>query len=182
METILQHNIFEEPVECNVQACLGDNKKHGTANHTEKTRRFKNSKHDRHIGVYGRTAHSRRQFPRRHRSSKNIKRLTKQTIETINDREFSQDEVRQINGDFIPRKAPAPDGIISDILTLVFKNIPKTVTLIYNECLKRGYFPNEWKIAKIIPITKPGKEDSQDPSKYRLISLLNIGGKEFENY
>jgi hypothetical protein len=68
---------------------------------------------------------------------KNIKRLTKQTIETINDREFSQDEVRQINGDFNPRKAPGPDGIINDILTLVFKNIPKTVTSIYNECLER---------------------------------------------
>jgi len=27
---------------------------------------------------------------------------------------------------------------------------------------------------------KPGKEDSQDPSKYRPISLLNIGGKVLE--
>jgi len=46
--------------------------------------------------------------------------------------------------------------------------------------LRRGYFPKEWKIARIIPITKPGKEDSQDPSKYRPISLLNIGGKVLE--
>jgi hypothetical protein len=79
-----------------------------------------------------------------------------------------------------PRIAPGPDGITSDILTLVFKSIPKTVTSTYNECLKRGYFPREWKIAKIIPIIKPGKEDSQDPSKYRPISLLNIGGKVLE--
>jgi hypothetical protein len=46
--------------------------------------------------------------------------------------------------------------------------------------LKRGYLPKECKIAKIIPIIKPGKEDSQDPSKYRPISLLNIGGKVLE--
>jgi len=46
--------------------------------------------------------------------------------------------------------------------------------------LKRGFFPKDWKIAKIIPITKPGKEDSSDPSKYRPISLLNIGGKVLE--
>jgi hypothetical protein len=46
--------------------------------------------------------------------------------------------------------------------------------------LKRGRFPKNWKIAKIIPITKPGREDSLDPSKYRPISLLNIGGKVLE--
>ena len=46
--------------------------------------------------------------------------------------------------------------------------------------MKRGYFPKEWKIAKIIPIIKPGKEGSQDPSKYRPISLLNIGGNVLE--
>jgi len=93
---------------------------------------------------------------------KNIRRLTEQPIETIDDRDFSQDEVQQIIEDFNPRKAPGPDGITSDILTLVFKSIPKTVTSVYNECL---YLPKEWKIAKIIPIIKPGKEDSQDPSK-----------------
>ena len=106
---------------------------------------------------------------------KNIRRLTEQPIETIDDTDFSQDELREIIEDFNPRKAPGPDGITSDILKLVSKSIPKTVTSIYNECLKRGYFPKEWKIAKIIPIIKPGKEDSQDPSKYRPISLLNIG-------
>jgi len=28
----------------------------------------------------------------------------------------------------------------------------------YNKCLKRGHFPEQWKIAKIIPITKPRKK------------------------
>ena len=37
-------------------------------------------------------------------------------------------------------------------------------------------FPRRWKTATIIAITKPGKENSRDPSKYRPISLLNIGG------
>jgi len=27
--------------------------------------------------------------------------------------------------------------------------------------------PKKWKTAKIIPIIKPGKENSMDPSKYR---------------
>jgi len=90
---------------------------------------------------------------------------------------FTQDEVRQIVEDFNPWQTPGPDGITSEILILVFKSIPKTVTSIYNECLKRSASPKYWKIANIIPIAKPGKEDSLDPSKYRPISLLNIGGK-----
>ena len=74
---------------------------------------------------------------------KNIRRLTEQPIETIEDRNFSQDELRQIIEIFNPRKAPGPDGVTSDILTIVFESIPKTVTSIYNECSKRGYFPKE---------------------------------------
>jgi hypothetical protein len=50
----------------------------------------------------------------------------------------------------------------------------------YNECLKRGYFPKQKKITKIIPITKLGKKDSCDPLKYCPISLLNIEGKVLE--
>jgi len=36
------------------------------------------------------------------------------------------------------------------------------------------------KKAKLIPIIKPGKERSYEVSKYRPISLLNIGGKVLE--
>jgi len=45
---------------------------------------------------------------------------------------------------------------------------------------KRGCFPQSWKVAKIIPTIKHGKENNTDPSKYRTISLLNIGGKVLE--
>ena len=46
--------------------------------------------------------------------------------------------------------------------------------------LKRQNFPKEVEREKIIPIVKPGKEDSYGVSKYRPISLLNVGGKELE--
>ena len=54
------------------------------------------------------------------------------------------------------------------------------ITTIYNQCLKRGCFPKRWKITEVIPVTKPAKEKSLDPSKYRPISLLNMGGKILE--
>jgi len=50
----------------------------------------------------------------------------------------------------------------------------------YNECLTRGHFPEQWKIAKIFPITKAGKKDNYDSYKYCPISLINIEGKVLE--
>ena len=58
--------------------------------------------------------------------------------------------------------------------------IDRYITAIYNDCLRRGVFPKRWKTAKLIPIVKPGKECSDEASKYRPISLLNVGGKVLE--
>ena len=43
-------------------------------------------------------------------------------------------------------------------------------------------FPEEVKIVKIIPITKPGKEISTEVSKFRPISLINVGGNVLEKF
>ena len=37
--------------------------------------------------------------------------------------------------------------------------------------------PKKWKISKTIPIPKPGRENINDASKYRPISLINVEGK-----
>jgi len=72
------------------------------------------------------------------------------------------------------------DGITSDIFLRTFNKYPRIIRAIYNQCLIRGSFPIRSKTAKIIPIAKPGKENSMNPSKYRPINLLNIGGKVLE--
>jgi len=54
------------------------------------------------------------------------------------------------------------------------------MTATYIACLRTGRFPVNWKIAKILPIAKPGREKSDDTSKYRPISLLNTEGKVLE--
>ena len=87
---------------------------------------------------------------------------------------------RQVIEGFKPKKAPGSDGITGGVLQLVYKGIPKTMTAIYNECLKTGCFPTDWKTARILPIIKPGREDSIDPTKYRQISLINTVGKVLE--
>jgi hypothetical protein len=48
----------------------------------------------------------------------------------------------------------------------IFRSFPFFFTEIYNECPRKGYFPNQWKRSVIIPIVKPGKEESTEATKY----------------
>jgi hypothetical protein len=74
---------------------------------------------------------------------KSIRKLAENPMETKDDTEFTQEKVRQTIEGFNPRKAPGPDAITSEILTLISNSIPKTLTSIYNKCLKRGCFPKK---------------------------------------
>jgi len=62
------------------------------------------------------------------------------------------------------------------------KQFPNLIYTLYtsNECLRQGCFPKRWKRVKVIPIMKPGKEDTMDPSKFRPLRLINVGGKVLE--
>jgi hypothetical protein len=100
--------------------------------------------------------------------------------ETEDDKMFSQEKILAVLKKFDPKKAPGEDGINSEMLLRVYRYFPLSLTDIYNECLTRGCFSNQWKRSIIIPIVKPGKDNSKEPSKYRPISLLNVGGKVLE--
>ena len=110
---------------------------------------------------------------------KTIRRSVDEPINTRDDTGFSKEEIRQTIASFSDKKAPGRDGITASVYLRTFKLLPE-VTAIYNQCLDRGCFPKRWKAAKIIPIMKPGQENSAEPSKYRPISLLNMGGKILE--
>jgi hypothetical protein len=93
---------------------------------------------------------------------------------------LTKEEILAVIEKFDPGKAPGEDGLNSEILLKIFKRFPTFLTGIYNECLKKSYFPKQWKHSIIIPIIKPGKEGSKEVTKYRPISLLNVGGKVLE--
>jgi hypothetical protein len=78
------------------------------------------------------------------------------------------------------KKGTGEDGITGEIYKDAFKLFPNYITALYNGCLKQGTFPRRWKRAKVIPVVKPGKENSEVVSKFRPISLLNVGGKNME--
>jgi hypothetical protein len=99
-----------------------------------------------------------------------VREQREQPLNTTNDTEFTREEVGQVIESLKPKKALGPSGITNEILKIIFKVTPKTITLIHNKCLRTGCFPENWKIPKVIPTTKPGKEGSGDPTKYRPIS------------
>ncbi|GFW76506.1 putative RNA-directed DNA polymerase from transposon X-element [Trichonephila clavipes] len=74
------------------------------------------------------------------------------------------------------KKAPGKDLISNRML----KNFPikliLILTILINKILKFNHFPDNWKVAIIFPINKPGK-DPHLASSYRPISLLSTVGR-----
>ena len=112
-----------------------------------------------------------------------LTRIREQAMEppnTVDDKEFTQQEIQSAIQSFDAHKAPGEDGITVIIITRVFTAFPKLLTLMYNKYLKSGCFPKQRQKAVIIPIIKHGKEQTQEVTKYRPINLLNTGGKILE--
>jgi hypothetical protein len=102
------------------------------------------------------------------------------SVNTTDDKCFTVEETRRVITSMDNKKAPGIDGITGEGYESVFEIFPVYFTAIYNNFLNRGIFPKRWKTAKMIPIVKPGKENSDEPSKFRPISLLNVGGNVLE--
>jgi hypothetical protein len=104
---------------------------------------------------------------------KAIRAQFKTPMTTEDDKLFTPAEIRDSINGMNKNKGPGEDRITSNIFQSAFNLLPKSTTAMYNGCLRMACFPRIWKRAKIIPIVKPGKEASNDISKYRLISLIN---------
>ena len=83
----------------------------------------------------------------------------------------SPNEIATIIKNLKSNKAPGFDNIGN----IVLKRLPRKAIIllskIFNGCLSLGYFPEQWKVAKVLPLPKPGK-DNKISVNYRPISLL----------
>jgi hypothetical protein len=111
---------------------------------------------------------------------KQVRAQSQQPVNMADDKEFTIEEIRNAVESMDNKKAPGEGGITGDIYNHTFKIFPKVITAMYIGCLRYRVFPKRWKRAKVIPIIKPGKEDSYEVSKYRPVSVLNVGGKVLE--
>ena len=101
-------------------------------------------------------------------------------IGTDDDKEFTVLEIRNPIESLGNKKAPGEDGIKGEIYKSSFENFPSYITAIYYGCRNRGVFPTRWKRTKLFPITKAGKDNCEDVTIFRPISLINTGGKVLE--
>lgn len=77
------------------------------------------------------------------------------------------------------KKAPGPDGIPNEILKIVHQTDPQILLGMYNACLLYGVFSTQWKVARLVLISK-GKGNPALPSSYRPLCMLNTAGKLLE--
>ena len=101
-------------------------------------------------------------------------------ISTAEDKEFTTAEITDAIGSLGNKKARGEDGITGQIYKSAFEIFPRYITAMYNGCLNRGICPTRWKRTKWVPITKSGKDNCEDVTKFRSISLINTGGKVLE--
>lgn len=77
------------------------------------------------------------------------------------------------------KKSSGFDQISNAVLRKLPPLAVKLMVVLFNNCLNISYFPEQWKIANIIPIRKPNKNPVELVS-YRPISLLSNLGKLLE--
>jgi len=107
---------------------------------------------------------------------KSIRKAVEEPIHTEDDVEFTPEEIKHTIESFGQKKAPGPDGITGG----KYQRIPFVSQNYYYYVQPMLIFrtiPKGWKIAKVILVLRPNKDNYQDPSKFRRISLLNMGGK-----
>jgi hypothetical protein len=92
---------------------------------------------------------------------------------------FKYSEIQTVINNLSPKTSPGYDLITGKILQELPPNGIKYITHLFNASLLLGYFPNQWKVAQIILLLKPG-EPPNDLSSYRPISLLPMLSKVSE--
>ena len=89
-------------------------------------------------------------------------------------------EVKRMLSDLVTSKAPGPDGILPSDLKLVAGEVAPTIAILFNESLATGLLPEQFRMANLVPVFKPGKTDTSSANNYRGISLTCILSKVLE--
>ncbi|XP_065642401.1 uncharacterized protein LOC136074031 [Hydra vulgaris] len=109
---------------------------------------------------------------------KSFKFFLKKSDSFMEESELLIDELRLAISMLKTNKSAGLDEVNPDVVKAVSDNIEKPLFKIFNLSLKNGIFPDQLKLAKIIPIYKGG--DDSIKSNYRPISILSCFSKILE--
>ena len=96
----------------------------------------------------------------------------------LHDIVVTEAEVLKACLDINVNKSSSVNNVSSRILKDAFTTVPNIIRHVIQISLNEGIFPNDWKIANIIPLQKGG--DKSDVSNLRPVSLLPLPSKIME--
>ena len=91
--------------------------------------------------------------------------------------EISLESVLETLKSINPNKATGPDNIPNKILKMAAEILSPSLSAIFNRSLSMGIYPDDWKMARVLPIFKSGDKD--DIGNYRPISIISAFAKVF---
>ncbi|ODM21086.1 hypothetical protein SI65_04139 [Aspergillus cristatus] len=94
--------------------------------------------------------------------------------------EATESAVKQALFSQATQKAPGVDQLNFQALRLLWKWDSQRIVTLARQCLRLGFHPPSWKVAKGILLRKPNKTNYSLVKAYRVISLLNCLGKVVE--
>ena len=98
-------------------------------------------------------------------------------VTPLEDPEITKEEVRTKVLSASPWKAPGRDGLPIAVWQRIWPAVEEEVVNLFRASFNEGYLPHQWRVAKIIPLKKPGKADYRLAKVWRPISLLATLGK-----
>ena len=113
-----------------------------------------------------------------HKSVQRIKLANFHSYSTLNFSKVTESEVRKEILNLSTKKATKNDDIPAKIPKKSVDIYIKEITFIINDCIGKGIFPDDLKLADVSPIFE--KEDSFKKENYRTVSILPHLSKVFE--
>jgi len=104
--------------------------------------------------------------------------LTGNNIQNFSFQIVSETEVMKIIDGLKPKTSRGVDNISNKLMKSIKFEIIKPLTVIINQCISTGIFPEKLKVAKILPVFKKGEDCKIE--NYRPISILPSISKVFE--
>lgn len=119
-------------------------------------------------------------FPPREDRAAERPRETTRPLEWRDDWEVSEEEIWEATRRMASRDvAPGPDGNSGRIWGEVMGVMAPRLRRLYTRCLKEGAYPQAWRTARLVLLSKVGRPTTS-PSAYRPICLLDEAGKLLE--